>query len=102
MPSPDCSGILFCFAKTKKIQRKAGSAAKWRSPKNKKIFPWEDLKKEKNGKRPTSHRYNHIPLLCSHPGGFCRSWSCRTCRCKCTIFLYFRKAEKQISTDILI
>jgi len=30
-------------------------------------------------------------LLCSHPGGVCRSWSCRTCRCKYTIFLYFCK-----------
>lgn len=34
---------------------------------------------------------NHIPLLRSHPGGVCRSWSCRTCRCKYTIFLYFCK-----------
>jgi len=45
----------------------------------------------KDGKRPTSHRYNHIPLLRSHPGGFYRSWSCRTCQCKDTIFLYFCK-----------
>ncbi len=25
-----------------------------------------------------SHRYDHIPLLPSDPGGFCRSWSHRT------------------------
>ena len=24
----------------------------------------------KKGKRPTSHRYNRLPLLRSHPGGF--------------------------------
>lgn len=24
----------------------------------------------KNGKRSTSHRYNRLPLLRSHPGGF--------------------------------
>ncbi|GEM_PF-2307497 len=24
----------------------------------------------KNGKLPTSHRYNRLPLLRSHPGGF--------------------------------
>ena len=39
---------------------------------------------------------NHIPLLCSHPGGFCRSWSCRTCRCKYTIFLFFCKDLKAL------
>ncbi len=27
----------------------------------------------KNGKLPTSHCYDHIPLLCSHPGGLNRS-----------------------------
>ena len=24
----------------------------------------------KKGKLPTSHRYDRLPLLCSHPGGF--------------------------------
>jgi len=32
---------------------------------------------------------NHLPLLCSHPGGFYRSWSCRTCRCKYTMYFIF-------------
>jgi hypothetical protein len=27
-------------------------------------------KAQKNGKRPTSHRYNQLPLLRSRPGGF--------------------------------
>ena len=34
---------------------------------------------------------NRLPLLRSHPGGVCRSWSCRTCRCKDTPFLGFCK-----------
>ena len=33
---------------------------------------------EKKGELLTSHRYDHIPLLDSSPGGFCRSWSCKT------------------------
>ena len=33
----------------------------------------------KKGKLPTSHRYDHLPLLRSRPGGFNRSWLCRTC-----------------------
>jgi len=28
------------------------------------------LREIKNGKLPTSHRYDRLPLLCSHPGGF--------------------------------
>ncbi|KMQ65025.1 hypothetical protein ACM46_12575 [Chryseobacterium angstadtii] len=28
------------------------------------------LKSKKNGKLPKSHRYDRLPLLCSHPGGF--------------------------------
>lgn len=28
------------------------------------------FKSKKNGKLPTSHRYDQLPLLCSHPGGF--------------------------------
>jgi len=30
----------------------------------------ENKEEEKNGKLPTSHRYNLIPLLRSRPGGF--------------------------------
>lgn len=30
------------------------------------------------GELLTSHRYDHIPLLDSSPGGFCRSWSYKT------------------------
>jgi hypothetical protein len=33
---------------------------------------------KKKGELLTSHRYDHIPLLDSSPGGFCRSWSCKT------------------------
>jgi len=60
----------------------------------------EDVGKDyllKKGKRPTSHRYNHIPLLCSHPGGFYRSWSCRTCHCKYKAILYFCKCKLYIN-----
>lgn len=28
------------------------------------------LQIKKNGKLPKSHRYDQLPLLCSHPGGF--------------------------------
>jgi len=35
---------------------------------------------KKKGKLPTSHRYDRLPLLRSRPGGFNRSWLCRTCR----------------------
>lgn len=28
------------------------------------------IKEIKNGKLSTSHRYDRLPLLCSHPGGF--------------------------------
>jgi len=34
--------------------------------------------KKKVGKLPVSHRYNHLPLLYSYPGGFNGSWSYRT------------------------
>jgi len=30
------------------------------------------------GKLTTSRRYNQVPLLRSHPGGFRGSWPCRT------------------------
>ena len=33
---------------------------------------------KKKGKLLISHRYNHIPLLDSSPGGVCRSWSYKT------------------------
>jgi len=33
---------------------------------------------KKRGKRSMSHRYNHLPLLYSYPGGFDGSWSHRT------------------------
>ena len=32
----------------------------------------------KKGELLTSHRYDHIPVLESSPGGFCRSWSYKT------------------------
>ena len=34
--------------------------------------------KTKKGELLISHRYDHIPLLDSSPGGFCRSWSYKT------------------------
>ena len=37
------------------------------------------LKSTKKGKLLTSHRYDQLPLLRSHPGGFIRSWLCKTC-----------------------
>ncbi len=40
-------------------------------------MPYKILK-QKKGKLLISHRYNHIPLLASAPGGFCRSWSYKT------------------------
>jgi len=43
------------------------------------LFFWKE-KGIKKGKLPTSHRYDHLPLLRSRPGGFNRSWLCRTCR----------------------
>jgi len=34
------------------------------------------LRKQKKRKgKQKSHRYNHLPLLPSRPGGFSRSWS---------------------------
>jgi len=42
------------------------------------LSKWE----KKNGKLLTSHRYDHLPLLPSGPGGFSRSWSYKTCRRK--------------------
>jgi hypothetical protein len=36
----------------------------------------------KKGKLLTSHRYDHLPLLPSGPGGFSRSWSYKTCLSK--------------------
>ena len=48
---------------------------------------------QKKGELLASHRYNHIPLLDSSPGGFCRSWSCKThpgCKSR-NIFLSLQK-----------
>ena len=39
---------------------------------------WPTELKRQVGKLTTSHRYNRLPLLRSSPGGFTRSWSCRT------------------------
>lgn len=36
---------------------------------SKKVKKWENLREIKNGKRPTSHRYDRLPLLRSRPGG---------------------------------
>jgi hypothetical protein len=68
---------------SKRLERLAGLASKKKSP----IFGRLYKKWQATYIAPL----NHIPLLCSHPGGVCRSWSCRTCRCKDTIFLFFCK-----------
>ncbi len=48
---------------------------------SKSSFPWGRLGwDKKKGKLPTSHRYDRLPLLRSRPGGFNRSWLCRTCQ----------------------
>ena len=39
---------------------------------------WPTELKRRVGKLLTSHRYDQVPLLCSHPGGFRGSWSCKT------------------------
>ena len=54
-------------------------------------FQKRKVYRTKNGKLPTSHRYDHLPLLRSCPGGFNRSWLCRTCRCKDKAFWGFCK-----------
>jgi len=41
------------------------------------------------GELTVSRRYNQVPLLCSHPGGFRGSWPYRThpfCGCKGSYF----------------
>ena len=38
--------------------------------------------KEAGGQLTVSRRYNQVPLLCSHPGGFRGSWPYRTARKK--------------------
>ena len=54
---------------------------------------WPTELKRRVDKRFISHRYNQVPLLCSHPGGFRGSWSYETCPslrlsgCKGTAFL---------------
>ncbi|MQN13937.1 hypothetical protein F7D95_14290, partial [Prevotella copri] len=40
---------------------------------------WPTELKRRVDKRFISHRYNQVPLLCSHPGGFRGSWSYETC-----------------------
>ena len=39
---------------------------------------WPTELKRRVGKLTTSRRYNQVPLLRSHPGGFRGSWPCRT------------------------
>ena len=54
------------------------------------------IKGKKNGKLLTSHRYNHLPLLHSCPGGFNRSWSYKTCQCKSRGMHLIDKMNKKI------
>ena len=44
---------------------------------------WPTELKRRVDKRFISHRYNQVPLLCSHPGGFRGSWSYETCPSHC-------------------
>jgi hypothetical protein len=73
---------------------KIAADSRFPAPENKKIFPKEDHQLRKKWQATYIAPLNHIPLLCSHPGGVCRSWSCRTCRRKYTIFLFFRKPKQ--------
>ncbi|OUP09351.1 hypothetical protein B5F34_06800 [Mediterranea sp. An20] len=54
---------------------------------------WPTELKRRVGKLTTSRRYDLLPLLRSSPGGFTRSWPCRTypfwfCGCKGTHFFH--------------
>lgn len=58
---------------------------------------FDSKKKEiKKGKLPTSHRYNRIPLLCSHPGGLPGAGCVGLAHCKVTIIL---ESPKYLSTS---
>ncbi|RGH44668.1 hypothetical protein DW917_04420 [Prevotella sp. AM42-24] len=46
---------------------------------------WPTELKRRVDKRFISHRYNQVPLLCSHPGGFRGSWSYETCPSQCAL-----------------
>jgi|GEM_PF-166780 len=59
-------GSVFLFAPIMNPQKKYGAANR-----NLQRHIWL-------GELIISHRYNHIPLLDSSPGGFCRSWSYKT------------------------
>ena len=56
---------------------------------------WPTELKRRVGKLPASRRYNLIPLLRSHPGGFKGSWPYRTCPCfKKRVQRYYKKVKR--------
>ena len=58
---------------------------------------------KKKGELLTSHRYDHIPLLDSSPGGFCGSWSYKTHPgTKVGIFYIFAKIFDQMRKKTLL
>ena len=53
------------------------------------------------GKLLISHRYNHLPLLSSDPGGFSRSWSYKTYpSAKVTLFSKSAKRKRKIRKKV--
>jgi hypothetical protein len=55
------------------------------------------LKPIKNGKLPKSHRYDQLPLLRSHPGGFSGAGCLGLAGAKIAIFYKFENLLKKIS-----
>ncbi len=53
---------------------------------------------KKEGKLTASHRYDHLPLLPSDPGGFSRSWSYWTCPSAKVVLLqsFYKPFQKEI------
>lgn len=58
---------------------------------------------QKKGELLASHRYNHIPLLDSSPGGVCGSWSYKTYpSTKVRIFCIFAKKKGTICDFVAV
>ena len=54
---------------------------------------WPTELKRRVGKLPVSRRYNLLPLLRSHPGGFTGSWPYGTCPC---FFLRLQRYKEKL------
>ena len=67
------------------------------------IYREEKYRYKKKGKLLISHRYNHIPLLDSSPGGVCRSWSYKTYPVqKYKNFISLQKKSKKCERKLLV